>query len=75
MTKVNNSRHLLTVNLNINFDFNSVRILSQVSKTGFAAGTDYLTLADLTFICNFSSMVETNLYPEIFEDFPHLKVW
>jgi hypothetical protein len=47
----------------------------QVSETGFAAGTDHLTLADLTFMCNFSSLVETNLYPELFNDFPELKTW
>jgi hypothetical protein len=47
----------------------------QVSETGFAAGTSHLTLADLTFLCNFSSLVETNLYPELFEDFPAMKSW
>jgi hypothetical protein len=47
----------------------------KVSETGFAAGTPHLTLADLTMMCNFSSMVETNLYPELFQDFPELKRW
>jgi hypothetical protein len=34
-----------------------------------------MTLADLGFLGNFASLVATNLYPNILEDFPALKLW
>lgn len=43
--------------------------------TGYFGETDHMTLADLAFLGNFASLVATELYPNILEDYPSLKLW
>ena len=46
-----------------------------ISQTGFAAGTNELTLADIAFMATLSTIISTGIVPDFNDRFPELKAY